>query len=257
MKSTNWGEATRVCCLDDQRGAAGLCMRVRALASPCQLMGCGYCQHHSQQTSRSRGGYRIAPFHLLGDPASALLELLDPEQNSGFLDHYLDVPVDLSKVCLLARASHGAHTLGFVNPKPCLKLHGWMIPPPPRCAWAPSVPLLVSSPTVRARPQVLFVCTANVLDTIPGPLLDRMEVIRLSGYTSGEPFRGAGGSGLSTARVERQTSTCRGMRGMTPPVTPRMQTRSERSRGDTWSPRRRPTPACPPTASASSTTPWM
>jgi ATP-dependent Lon protease len=99
-----------------------------------------------------------------GDPASALLEVLDPEQNTSFQDHYLDVEYDLS--------------------------------------------------------NVLFVATANVLHTIPGPLQDRMEILRLHGYTELEKLEIAKqylvkkqreGTGLTEAQIEFEDGALKGI----------------------------------------------
>lgn len=97
-----------------------------------------------------------------GDPAAALLEILDPEQNKNFRDNYLDLPFDLSKV--------------------------------------------------------MFVCTANTLDTVPRPLLDRMEILRLAGYSEEEKMsiarkylipRQLANTGVKSEQVELPDETLR------------------------------------------------
>ncbi len=99
-----------------------------------------------------------------GDPASAMLEVLDPEQNNSFRDNYLAVPFDLSRV--------------------------------------------------------VFIATANLLDTIPGPLRDRMEIISLAGYTAGEKFqiarrylvpRQLNANGLKSGQVEIADDALKGI----------------------------------------------
>ncbi|MDF1701114.1 MAG: endopeptidase La, partial [Planctomycetota bacterium] len=86
-----------------------------------------------------------------GDPSSAMLEVLDPEQNDAYVDHYLDLPFDLSRV--------------------------------------------------------FFVCTSNVLENIPGPLRDRMEIVQLSGYTRREKLRIARGHLLPRVLEENGLSS--------------------------------------------------
>jgi ATP-dependent Lon protease len=117
-----------------------------------------YCQTMNPVIMLDEVDKLVSNYH--GDPASALLEVLDPEQNVEFLDHYLDVRVDLS--------------------------------------------------------DVLFIVTANVLDTIPEPLLDRMDIMRLSGYITEEKLQIAKRylipkhrkiMGLKTNQVEFATDT--------------------------------------------------
>ena len=128
-----------------------------------------------------------------GDPVSALLELLDPEQNANFRDHYLDVPVDLSKV--RGEEGGGSRGEGCEGGGRGKEEEGREKRGGEREDYEIRTPSKIAIETLNdfcssllLHTQVLFICTANVMDTIPGPLQDRMEIIQVSGYALLLPF---------------------------------------------------------------------
>ncbi len=114
-----------------------------------------------------------------GDPAAAMLEVLDPEQNDTFTDQYLDLPFDLSDVLFIATAN--SLDGGYSGDPAAAMLE--VLDPEQNDTFTDQyldLPFDLS--------DVLFIATANSLENIPAPLLDRMEVISLDSYTPSEKF---------------------------------------------------------------------